>query len=157
MLTRTPPTEILQPKCAELPGQYLGEHHAECWVEITDWPGCFLWRTHFHSDQITNWSGECREGTADGHGVYSVSAGSEHTAYEGMDTMVGGKANRHWVEEWTGGGRYEGEWRNDKARGDGVRTTSAGFDFRGMWTHGCFGTRDHWAVVGSTPEACGFE
>ena len=42
-----PPTASLQPKCAELPGQYLGKNHAECWEQIENRPGCFLWRTHY--------------------------------------------------------------------------------------------------------------
>lgn len=28
ILAQTPPSALLQPRCAELPGQYLGEHHA---------------------------------------------------------------------------------------------------------------------------------
>ena len=51
ILTRTPPPATLQPKCAELPGQRLGEKHAECWEEIENQSGCLLWRTHYHSDQ----------------------------------------------------------------------------------------------------------
>ena len=43
---KTPSAATLRPKCAELPGQYLGKKHAECWEEIDDRPGCYLWRTH---------------------------------------------------------------------------------------------------------------
>ena len=181
ILAQTPPAALLHPKCAELPGPFVGEDHAECWVEITDLPGCYLWRTHFHSDQISKWSGECRDGAADGHGVHSVSAGSEHAAYEGTGKMVGGKASGHWVDEWADGARYEGdyvdgefhgrgiytwangfryegEWRDDKPHGYGVGTDPGGDTFNGTWERGCFGKiGDRRAAFFTTVEACGFQ
>ena len=72
ILARTPPTAMLQPKCAELPGRYLGENHAECWAEIANSSGCFVWDTHYHSDRTTTWTGQCPSGIAEGHGTYSV-------------------------------------------------------------------------------------
>jgi hypothetical protein len=105
ILTKALPTVTLEPKCAELPGQYLGASHAECWEEIENQPGCFLWRTHYHSDQTTKWTGQCRNGVAEGRGTYSVSAGSEHSSYEGAGMLVNGKANGSWVEKWADGDR----------------------------------------------------
>ena len=181
ILTSTPPTALLQPKCAELPGQYLGENHAECWAEIANRTGCYLWRTHYHSDQTTEWSGRCREGIATGHGVYSVSGGIEHSAYEGTGALVGGKANRRWVDKWADGDRYEGDyrdgkphgrgvyswadgdryegdWREGKPHGWGVRRDLDGDVFEGEWFNGCFGSRNgRWATLWTTPQACGFE
>ena len=157
MLGQTPPAALLQPKCAELPGQYLGENHAECWVEIANRPECYLWHVHYHSDQVTGWSGECREGVADGHGAFSVSAGSEHTAYEGTGKMVGGKANGHWVSEWVNSSRYEGDFVDGKPHGYGVLTFSDGKVYDGAWTRGCLGEKDgRWAASHTTAEACGF-
>ena len=117
LLTKAIPIVTLEPKCAELPGQYLGENHAECWEEIQNQAGCYLWRTHYHSDQVTQWTGQCRSGVAEGHGTYSVSAGSEHSSYEGSGLLVNGKANGLWVEELGDGAHHEGEYRDGIATG----------------------------------------
>ena len=136
ILTKALPTVTLEPKCAELPGQYLGASHAECWEEIENQLGCFLWRTHYHSDQTTKWAGQCRNGVAEGHGTYSVSAGSEHSSYEGAGMLVNGKANGSWVEKWADGDHYEGEYRDGKKHGHGTLTFTNGDRYEGQWRDG---------------------
>ena len=126
----------LQPKCAELPGQYLGEKHAECWEEVANRPKCYLWRTHYHSDQKTQWTGQCRGGVAEGHGTYSVTAGSEHSAYKGTGTLSKGKASGRWIDEWTDGGRYEGQYRDGERNGRGTLTYASGGRYEGDWRDG---------------------
>ena len=182
LLTQTPPAARLQPKCAELPGPYLGANQAECWVEIANRPGCHVWRTHYHSDQVTKWAGRCHEGVAKGHGVYSVSAGSEHSAYEGTGTLVEGKASGRWIGEWEDGKRYEGEYRDGKRHGRGVFKFADGRGYEGDWqngkihgpgayfdksgrkvaagtaTDGCFGViNGQWFTSGKSARDCGFE
>ena len=171
----------LEPKCAELPGQDLGEKHAECWEEIENQPGCFLWDSHYHSDRTTKWNGQCRSGIAVGRGTHSVSAGSEHSSYEGTGMLVTGKADGRWVEKeadgrryegeyrdgkkhgqgtytWADGRRYEGEYRDGKPHGQGTYTLPDGRRYQGQWHAGCFGERNGgWAAVNTTPAACGFE
>ena len=119
-----PPTALLRPKCSDLPqGKYVGEKHAECWEEIANWHGCYLWRIHYHSDQpTTRWTGQCRGGVAEGHGTHSVSAGSEHPSYEGTGTLVGGKANGSWYVKWANDASYSGEYRDGKRHGRGAFT-----------------------------------
>ena len=136
ILTATPPTALLEPKCAELPGQYLGDDHAECWEEIENRAGCFLWRTHYHSDQTTKWTGQCPGGIAHGHGTYSVSAGSDHPAYKGIGTLSEGKASGRWLDEWATGDRFEGEYRDGKKHGRGVYTSADGDRFEGKYRDG---------------------
>ena len=133
ILTQTTPTATVGPKCAELPGQYLGENHAECWVESENQRGCYLWRNHYHSDQATEWTGQCLRGVAEGHGTYSVSAGNEHSGYEGTGTLVGGKASGHWIDEWADGARYEGEYRDGKRNGYGIDIGTDGVRYEGHW------------------------
>ena len=178
---KTPSAATLRPKCAELPGQYLDEKHAECWEQTDNRPGCYLWRTHYHSDQTTKWSGRCHEGVATGRGVYSVSAGSEHPSYEGKGTLVGGKASGgHWIVEWANGNRYEGDFRdgkrhgrgtytwadgaryegdyhNGKPHGQGTLTFATGNRYEGRWRKGCFDVGDRRAQAHTTRETCGWE
>ena len=132
-----PPTALLHPKCSDLPpGKYVGDEHAECWEEIKSRPGCYLWRTHYHSDQTTRWSGQCRAGVAAGHGTYSVSAGSEHPSYRGTGTLVNGKTNGRWVDEYGDGARYEGEYRDGKRHGRGTFTFANGDRYEGEFRDG---------------------
>lgn len=133
-------TVSLDPKCADLPGQYLGDNHAECWVETENQPGCFLWRTHYHSDQITRWTGRCQEGVAEGLGTYSVSAGSGHDYYEGTGELVSGKTNGLWENTWSGGARSEGEYRDGIMHGRWIITGADGYrregEYRNDMEHG---------------------
>ena len=144
ILTQMPPVALLRPKCAELPGRYLGENHAECWEEIATPSECYLWRTHYHSDQITKWTGNCRNGVAEGHGVYSVSAGSEHSAYEGTGTVVGGKASGHWVERPADGGVQEGPYVDGKRHGHWVERFADGGVQEGPYVDGK--RHGHWVL-----------
>lgn len=136
ILTKAPPTVRLEPKCAELPGQYLGESHAECWEEVENQPGCFLWRSHYHSDQITKWTGQCRNGVAEGRGTYSVSAGSEHSSYEAAGMLLGGKANGYWTATYGNGDHYEGDYRDGKRHGRGKYTWASGSHYEGDFRDG---------------------
>ena len=166
LLAVTTPTRALRPKCAELPGRYLGENHAECWEQAANRPGCFVWDPHYHSDRTTRWTGRCRRGVAEGRGMLSVSAGSEHSAKRGTGTLVGGKASGHWIVEWADGdrfegqyrdgkvhgrgryswkgtgeytgreGRHEGQWRDGKAHGHGVKVWPDGGRYEGQWRDG---------------------
>ena len=144
ILTKTTPAVTLEPKCADLPGRYLGENHAECWEEIENQPGCFLWRDHYHSDQTTKWTGECRRRVAEGRGMYSISAGSEHSSFEGTGMLVNSKANGRWVVSWGSGDRYEGEFSDGERHGYGTYTWPDGGRYEGEWhdteQHG-FGSR----------------
>ena len=180
---RDPVVRLSGPICAELPGQYLGENHTECWQEFENQRGCHWWRHHFHSDQTARWSGRCDDGLAEGRGTLSVSAGSEHLAWEGTGTISRGKLNGRWNQKWADGSRrsdaeyrdgklqdgrgtfawadgdrYEGEWRDNKPHGRGTFTSSDGRRYDGEWRDGCFGQRDgRWAAVMTSVAACGFE
>ena len=136
LLTQMPPPVALQPKCAELPGQYLGGNDVECWDTIEGRSGCYWWNTHHHSDRTTRWSGRCDGGLADGHGTLSISAGSEHLSYEGTGTLSGGKKNVRWTEAWADGRRYEGGIRDGERRGQGTYTWPNGVRYEGSWRDG---------------------
>lgn len=137
--TATSPVS-LDPKCTDLPGQYLGDNHAECWVETENQPGCFLWTTHYHSDQITRWTGRCQEDVAEGLGTYSISAGSGHAYYEGTGELVSGKTNGRWENTWSDGDRSVGEYRDGIMHGRWIITDADGYrregEYRNEMEHG---------------------
>ena len=148
----------LEPKCADLPGRYLGKDHAQCWAEFENRPGCYAWTRHYHSDRTARWSGRCDGGFPAGRGTFSSSAGSEHSPYEGTGTFVGGKRNGRWTENgtgirydgeyrdgkrhgrgtmiWANGDRYAGEYRDGKAQGRGTMTWTDGTRYQGEYRDG---------------------
>ena len=136
ILAEVPLTAHLRPKCAELPGQYLGEDHAECWQELAGRPGCHYWTDHYHSDRTATWSGQCRNGVAQGRGTLTRPSGSEHASYEGTGTLADGRQNGSWVEEWADGDRYEGGYRDGKRHGRGISTWASGSRYEGDYRDG---------------------
>ena len=157
ILTETA-TAVLEPKCAELPSQYL-KNHSECWDEIANQPGCYWWNRHYHSDQTTDgWSGRCHRGIAEGRGTLSLSAGwSGHaSSYEGMGTLSSGNKNGHWTEAWASGIRYEGEYRDGLPHGYATLTFASGTRYEGEWRNGCY-ERDGKRAWFTSAAACGFE
>ena len=150
--TATAPVN-LDPKCADLPGQYLDDNDAECWVETENQPGCFLWRSHYHSDQITRWTGQCQEGLAEGPGTYSVSAGSGHDSYAGTGELVSGKANGRWVNTWSEGNRSEGEYRDGLRHGRWIITGPDGYRSEGEFRDGM----EHGVWIKTYPDGDSYE
>ena len=130
---RDPVAQLSGPICAQLPGQYLGENHAECWEEFENQRGCHWWSHHFHSDRTARWSGRCDEGLAEGRGTLSVSAGSEHSSYEGTGRFSGGKGNGRWTGTYADGTRFEVEYRDGKANGYGSVTYANGNRYEGEY------------------------
>ena len=126
ILTETPPAVALQPKCAELSGQYLLENHAECWEEFENRAGCYWWNVHYHSDRTaTLSSGRCRGGVVKGRGTISMSTGSEHSSEEYRGEWRDGKQHGYGTYTAPDGRRakrYEGGWRDGKQHGHGIYT-----------------------------------
>ena len=50
------PGAALEPKCAAM------EEGAECWKELTDKSGCYVWDVHYFAEQTVTWSGPCAGG-----------------------------------------------------------------------------------------------
>ena len=179
------PATQLGPKCAEMPGQYLGENHAECWEELENRPKCYWWNAHYHSDGVINtqWSGQCDGRVAVGAGTLSVLGGNDYHSHESTGTLVNGRITGHWIIEWYSGNRYEGErrdakphghgtfsfahgdryegeWRDGKAHGYGTATFANGTRVQGEWRDGCvggLGGSSKWMALGTSAADCGFE
>ena len=72
---------------------------APCWLRVANQPSCYLWAENIRGRDSVEWSGQCKNGVADGHGggiwrnvddnlYYFVTAGS----------FVDGKRRGSWVE-----------------------------------------------------------
>ena len=60
------------PKCSELSGSYPtgsggdhdGDDHAwaQCWQELDEQPGCYVYREHYHTGESVRGTGTCQGG-----------------------------------------------------------------------------------------------
>lgn len=131
--TAPAPAVALSPKCADMPGSYpaTGKNHAwaQCWQELTEQPGCYVYRTHYHSgEKVTRGKGECRGGviargtlTIEGNGGFfegSFVDGKKSGRWNDRDAMgqigegpyVDGHRSGRWVERWPDGVEYDGSY-----------------------------------------------
>ena len=86
---------------------------------ISDTHGCKLWNAFPRPGQSVTWSGACRDGYADGHGVAEWFKDGQFTGRAEGDS-VAGKRTGKGVVVWADGGRYEGDFVDGKRTGKGV-------------------------------------
>lgn len=103
---------------------------------ITDTRGCKIWDSAPVAGESVSWTGPCPDGYADGEGTLTwYIDGQPHSTYRGE--LQGGHYAGRGVQTWPDGSRYDGEWSNDRADGQGtyrsVTETCAG-----AWVNGCF-------------------
>jgi|SRR5579871_5958131 len=132
-----------------------------------DWPGwiadpksgCKVWDPLFHPSASISWTGPCRNGLADGHGIlqwyddkgaptsrYEGDTHEGHINGHGVVTFAGGGRyegdfveslfNGHGVETWPNGSSYDGGFRDGQRSGQGVYTDASGFRYEGGWLDG---------------------
>ena len=113
----------LSPKCA---GMSKG---AECWNELANKPGCYIFDTDYNPPETTTWSGACSGGIAAGRGTWGwkTPGGSG----QGTGTLVRGKQQGRWVIRFPKGNVSIGPYVNGKFHGRWViRYQDGGCDER---------------------------
>ena len=103
------PAAGLSPKCAEM------QEGAECWKEISNRRGCYVWNNKLYPDQTVTWSGACASGVAVGRGTQVWSRSGK--SHEDTGTLVRGKRQGRWVERYTNGEVIEGPYVDDRRTG----------------------------------------
>ena len=102
----------LSPKCS---GMSKG---AECWLELADRPGCYIFDPYYSPPETATWSGACRDGVAVGQGArgWDFASGSG----EATGTLARGKQHGRWVIRSANGNVYEGPFVDGKLHGHWV-------------------------------------
>jgi hypothetical protein len=140
--------------------------------------GCKVWDMAPDPGDGASWSGACKNGFAEGHGVVQWSVNGKPTdRYEG--DYSAGKENGYGVYEWKSGDRYVGNYRNNLRNGQGTYTWADGRYYvgpwkdgkahgkgravfannsvaEGNWVEGCLRENGNKANVGATRAECGF-
>ncbi len=102
----------LTPKCE---GMAEG---AQCWKELANEAGCYVWDDYLSHDQTVAWSGQCSGGIAMGRGELTW-RGSEWSI-EATGELRSGKWHGHWVVRYADGHVHEGPYVDGKAHGHWV-------------------------------------
>ena len=74
---------------------------AECWIELANRPGCYVWNPNLRMDQTVTWTGECSGSLAHGEGTLTWVWGSNKRVGTGI--LRGGKQHGRWVDRQADG------------------------------------------------------
>jgi hypothetical protein len=135
----------------------FGQTRQPGWI-VDPRTGCRAWDANPQPNEAISWSGDCRNGFAQGHGVLQWFQGGRPVAeakgwwrsgkmhghgvvrlangerYDGR--LVNDLMNGHGVYVYANGDRYDGEYRNDRKDGRGVYTYANGGRYDGAWRDG---------------------
>ena len=112
---------------------------------------CRAWNPNPQGNETITWSGACRDGLAEGHGVLQWFHNRRPAArYEGE--LRGGKENGYGALTKPQV-RYEGEFRDGKAHGLG-HYVAPGYNLTGIWIDGCFREGNRIIGIGRDASSC---
>lgn len=102
---------------------------------ILDQNGCRIVNPVPRAEETVTWTGECKDGFADGTGVLQFYlSGIADEKYEGE--MKQGYAEGQGTQTMVDGGRYEGQWSRSKQEGEGTFFAADGSIYKGNWKNG---------------------
>ena len=102
---------------------------------ISDDRGCKVLNSNPQPNESITWSGNCRDGYADGQGVLQwFKDGKAGSRYEG--NMVNGRSNGKGINTYESGNRYDGDWVDGRRSGNGTMTWANGDRYEGNWANG---------------------
>ena len=90
---------------------------AECWMELANQAGCYVWNDNLQKDETVTWTGECSDGLAQGNGVLTSVYGEDQGEATDTGLLRSGKRHGHWVKREADGAVYEGPFVNGKRHG----------------------------------------
>jgi hypothetical protein len=102
---------------------------------IADKNGCKVANPFPRPGETITWSGECKDGLAQGQGVLQwYLDGQEDDRYEGNLEL--GWAEGHGVLVRLDGSKYEGDWKQSQQHGNGRFEAPDGSWYEGQWKDG---------------------
>ena len=109
---------------------------AECWMEMTGQPGCYVRNPSLAPDATVTWTGECSAGRAEGEGTLKwVWEDGEKTS-ESTGSLTDGRKHGQWVLRLWDGNVAEGPYVNGKEHGQWVLRSESGEVQKGPYVEG---------------------
>ena len=122
------PAAQLSPKCAGM------DRGAQCWNELSNRPGCYIFEPYYDPPMTATWSGDCAGGAAVGHGTWEWQA--SRNSGESTGTLVRGRPDGRWVFRFAGGTAGEASYMNGKLHGRWVIRFARGGAQEGPYVDG---------------------
>ena len=120
----------------------------ECWWEIAEVPGCFLWvyRSYTYNAPIS-WSGTCRDGKATGEGTLVIgpygSSSNQDNVFEQTVAISQGKRHGEAIWRFSGGSTAESRYADGRLHGRSITYEADGScGFYLEWSQGEFVSKD---------------
>ena len=122
---------------------------SECWKELANQPGCYVWDEYLLPDQTVTWTGECAESLAQGTGSLKWVSDGGKNATESSGRLESGKHHGRWKIRYSNGHVHEGpyeqgkrhgkwviQWADDNGNVSGNKTEGSYVEgkFQGLWT-----------------------
>ena len=118
-----------------------------------DAKGCKVWNSTPKPGETVAWSGPCSNGYADGTGILFWSLNGEPEEFY-YGELHGGHYEGFGMQIWPQGNRYEGNYRADRAHGQGTYRTPDGQTISGVWSNGCLRASGRIWRVGAGENDC---
>ena len=110
---------------------------AECWMEVTDQPSCYVWNGSLALDASVTWTGGCSGGRAQGQGTLKWDWEGGKKTLHTTGILTDGKRHGQWVERYNHGTIAEGPFVDGKEHGQWViRREADGGVFEGPYVDG---------------------
>ena len=119
---------------------------AECWIKLTNHPGCYVWNDGYTPDEPVSWSGACLDGKASGRGAvtgtpvrfaeFPCRSEVGCPPYESRGAYRRGKKQGRWIERDAANLVSEGPYLDGKRHGHWVDRFSAGDVSQGPYVNG---------------------
>ena len=106
---------------------------AECWMEVTDHPGCYVWNPNPQPDETVTWTGVCAGGQAQGKGTVKWVWDGGKKSSESTGHLKDGKEHGQWVVRFANGNVHEGPYVEGKRHGQWVERFADGGAAEGPW------------------------
>ena len=117
-------------------GQWGG---TECWMELSNAPGCYVWNSVLLPEQTVTWTGECAGEVAQGQGtlkwVWDRGRGKE-TAEETGYLEAGKNRQGQWITRYGNGTVQEGPYVEGKRHGQWIIRRADGAVHEGSYVEG---------------------
>jgi len=105
----------------------------DSWISDSD--GCKVWNPQPKPKESVTWSGECRDGYAEGEGILQwMHDGKFGSRFEG--TLARGKPTGKGSFFTGNGALFDGNFVEGEPSGKGVMTFADGARYEGDWSHG---------------------
>ena len=109
---------------------------AECWMEVTGQPGCYVWNLNLQPDETVTWSGGCSGGRAQGEGRLKWVWGDGEKNAESTGSLTDGTMHGRWVARLADGEVQEGPYAEGKRHGQWVLREADGDVREGPYEEG---------------------